>query len=264
VEITKKSWISDEELSEMFSSSYWNDEESEKKKIWGMWETNFNELESKFLKKGLHNQFNIIIEEQDINLDGLNITSLGAGICMLEAMIAHKNDGINKIYNVELSKHRIFDIAPNIFEKYSIPKDKIELCLGSFLDIKLDDNSQDLIIMSQAFHHCSEPDKLLTELKRVLKTDGKIIIVGEHFFGKYQILKRFIKHFPKYLINYNGIRSRSSIIPTWRCLFPIDKVKGDHHYNQNQYTNMFNEAGFEFKRWVFKDYMNQGFCLRLK
>ena len=71
MEITKKSWISDEELSEMFSSSYWNDEESEKKKIWGMWETNFNELESKFLKKGLHNQFNIIIQEQDINLEEL-------------------------------------------------------------------------------------------------------------------------------------------------------------------------------------------------
>ena len=32
MEIIKKSWISDEELSEMFSSSYWNDEESEKKK----------------------------------------------------------------------------------------------------------------------------------------------------------------------------------------------------------------------------------------
>ena len=35
----------------MFSSAYWNDEESEKKKIWGMWETKFDELESKFLKK---------------------------------------------------------------------------------------------------------------------------------------------------------------------------------------------------------------------
>ena len=74
----------------MFSSAYWNDEESEKKKIWGMWETKFDELESKFLKKGLHQQFNSIVKDQNIKLDGLNVTSLGAGICMLEAMIAKK------------------------------------------------------------------------------------------------------------------------------------------------------------------------------
>lgn len=264
MEITKKSWISDEDLSEMFSSSYWNDEESEKKKIWGMWETKFDELEAKFLKKGLYQQFNTVIEDQNIKLDGLNVTSLGAGICMLEAMIAKKNASINKIYNVELSKHRIFDIAPNIFEKYSIPKEKIELCLGSFLDLKLEDSSQDLIIMSQAFHHCSEPAKLLVELKRVLNGNGTVIIVGEHFFGKYEILKKIIKHFPKYLINYHGIRSRSSIIPTWRCLFPIDQIKGDHHYNQKQYATMFKKSGFKSKRWVFKEYMNQGFYLSLE
>lgn len=264
MKIRKTTWISDKELSEMFSSAYWNDEESEKKKIWGMWETKFDELESKFLKKGLYQQFNSIVKDQNIKLDGLNLTSLGAGVCMLEAMIARKNTSLNKMYNVELSKHRIFNIAPNIFEKYSVPKDKIELCLGSFLDLKLDDDSQDLIIMSQAFHHCSEPQKLLIELKRVLNRNGKIIIVGEHFFSKYEIFKRFLKHLPKYLINYNGIRSRSSIIPTWRCLFPIDQLKGDHHYNQKQYLTMFENAGLKSKRWVFKDYMNQAFYLSLE
>lgn len=263
MDVIKKSWISDKELNEMFSSSYWNDEEAEKKKIWGMWESNFEELESKFLKKGLFQQFNRIVEEQNIELDGCNVASLGAGICILEAMIAKNNLRINKMINIELSKHRIFNIAPNIFEKYSVPKDKIELCLGSFLDLKIEDNSLDLIIMSQAFHHCLDPEKLLLETKRVLRKNGIVIIVGEHFFGKNEIIKRFFKHFPKYLLNYKETRSRSSFLPSWRCLFPIDQVKGDHHYNQDQYSMMFKNTGFKSERWVFKEYMNQAFYLKV-
>ena len=263
MQIIKKSWVSDDELTRMFSSSYWNNASAEKNKIWGMWENNFGELESRFLKKGLYQQFQSILEEEDITLNGSNIASLGAGICILEAMIAKNNSSINKIYNIELSKHRIFDIAPNIFEKYSIPSDKVELCLGSFLDLKIEDNSLDLIIMSQAFHHCSSPRELLLEAKRVLKKSGIIIIIGEHYFNKWQIAKRFLKHFPKYLINHNNIRSRSSIIPSWRSLFPIDKVKGDHHYKQAHYSSMFKEGGFKWRRWVFKKYMNQAFCLKI-
>ena len=34
MDVIKKSWISDKELNEMFSSSYWNDEEAEKKKMY--------------------------------------------------------------------------------------------------------------------------------------------------------------------------------------------------------------------------------------
>lgn len=248
-------------LEETFSSDYWNNEELEKQKIWGKWDTNFEELTSRFKKKGLIEQFNRIVKDNNVNLNNSNITSLASGICLLEAEILRHNPGINYMTCLEFSKHRIFDIAPGIFAKLEIPANKVELRLGSFFETNIEENSQDIVILSQAFHHSNDTSKLLKEISRILKPNGVIIIIGEHYFDEPYILKKYIKHFIKYSINYKNHRDRTSFIPSWRDLFPIDQLKGDHHYNMKQYSKMFSEYDFQSKRYIFKEYENQAFIL---
>jgi len=262
MDFKKNIWVENEKNINEFSSEYWNNPEEEKKKIWGKWETNFTELDSKFKKKGLYQQYINVINNNGVVVEKKNILSLGAGICLLEAQILKKNPEIEKIINVEFSRHRIFEIAPNIFSKYSVDKNKVELVLGNFSEIKVDSDSVNIVLMSQAFHHADKPYNLLKEIYRVLDSAGCVIIIGEHYFSKSEILSRFFKHFIKYLINYKGIRKISNIWPSWRAMFPIDKIKGDHHYTYNQYKKMFNDAGFIWERYVFTEYNNQGFMLK--
>jgi len=44
----------------------------------------------------------------------------------------------------------------------------------------LENNSVDFIFLCQAFHHADDPEKLIYEIRRVLKPDGIVIIIGEH------------------------------------------------------------------------------------
>ena len=65
MDFKKNIWVENEKNINEFSSEYWNNPEEEKKKIWGKWETNFTELDSKFKKKGLYQQYINIINNID-------------------------------------------------------------------------------------------------------------------------------------------------------------------------------------------------------
>jgi ubiquinone/menaquinone biosynthesis C-methylase UbiE len=253
--------LSKKEVDQIDSASYWNNSDAEKQKIWGQWNENFDILEKKFLEKGLLDQLVVEIKKSEMDLNGKTLLSLGAGICILEAQLVEKYSQIEKILCLEFSKHRVFDIAPHIFKNYKIPTEKVELLFGSFLETGVKNETIDFIILSQSFHHAFQPGELLKEIFRVLKPNGKVFILGEHYFSPLSIVLRLIKHFPKYILNHKEYRERSGVIPSWRGIFPIDNKKGDHHYNLKQYSQMFIENGFNFKRFIFKKYMNQGFIL---
>ena len=165
---------------------------------------------------------------------------------------------------VEFSKHRISKIAPRLLNHYKINPNKIELYYGSFYNLKIEDNSLDVVILCQAFHHAEFPNQLLIEIKRVLKQNGKLLIIGEHYFHILEISKRIIKHFIKWLINYKQIRTKSKFFPNWRYLFPPSKEKGDIHYSKSQYRIIFSNNGYFHKRYIFYNIKNQAFLLTPK
>ena len=53
----------------------------------------------------------------------------------------------------------------------------IKFIEGGAENIPLPDNYFDKVVASASFHHFSDQDKALEEMKRVLKPDGKIIIL---------------------------------------------------------------------------------------
>jgi cysteine synthase A len=63
----------------------------------------------------------------------------------------------------------------------------VQLKIGSFLSIPLEDKSVDLIVSNLAMHHLTDEEKreAIKEIKRVLKRDGKAVIGDIIFFKKF-------------------------------------------------------------------------------
>jgi putative AdoMet-dependent methyltransferase len=63
----------------------------------------------------------------------------------------------------------------------------VQLKIGSFLSIPLEDKSVDLVVSNLAMHHLTDEEKrvAIKEIKRVLKMDGKVVIGDIIFFEKF-------------------------------------------------------------------------------
>lgn len=209
-------------------AEYWNNENEEKKKSWYIVDGNFEKMEQ-YLKE-CQLPYDLLLFSSYMRGTGID---LAAGNLWAASYITPI---VDKLYCLEYSKHRLLKLGPLVLKHYNVPVDKISLIYGSFYDLHIADNSLDFVFMSQSFHHADNPDKLLSEIYRVLKPDGVVIIIGEH---KVQWLKEAIK-----------------MIIGWE-----NKVNelGDRHYTYNQYRYIFERNNFEIlehnQRKVFRSFV---------
>ena len=187
------------------------------------------------------------------------VLSLAAGTCWLEGRFFNDKD-IKHLVAIDFSKHRIHDLASLTIKHYKLTE-KVDLVYGSILDLKVKDQSQDIVLLSQAFHHINEPIRLLSEIKRVLKPNGVVVIVGEHYYNWKIKLIGVAKHFAKYLLNYKKYRDVRSFVPSYQALFPPCYEKGDIHYSKLEYHHMFVGTGFEYKHFIDRTKTIQAFVL---
>ncbi|WP_055445282.1 class I SAM-dependent methyltransferase [Lacinutrix himadriensis] len=75
-----------------------------------------------------------------------------------------------KVYGVDIDKESI-DRA-----KIKYSRDNLEFLVGSTSDIPLDTNSVDVVISYETIEHHDEHEQMMTEIKRVLKPKGTLII----------------------------------------------------------------------------------------
>lgn len=256
-------WVDQKKVEELPSATYWNDRDAERKKCYDISNGDFSKLELEINREGVLEQVKTLVNAMPDLLRGRG-ASLASGVCWLEAMLLRDQSQIEHISCVEFSRHRIFDLAPLILNHYNINPDRVELCYGSFYELRFADAELDFVLLAQAFHHAFDPEKLLAEVKRVLKPNGSVLIVGEHFFGISDIFSRFIKHIAKIGLNYKNYRERSRLIPDWRTLFPVSREKGDHHYTHQMYRLMFETEGFRFKRYISRSAGLQAYLLNKK
>ena len=110
----------------------------------------------------------------------LTIADLGAGEGLISQLLAR---GAEKVYCV--------DNAPKMVEFGKALADKnkltnLEYLLGDIASIPLKDSSVEVALLSQALHHANHPQKALMEAFRILKPNGRVIILDllEHDFEK--------------------------------------------------------------------------------
>lgn len=252
-----ESWIEENQVNEIDSAEYWNKEEKEAGKAFYVLD-GFEKLEEKQHLKDIYNDINEMLRESNIEIRG-NILSLASGSCWLESWLL-KDKSFQSFIGVDISKHRIHKLAPITVQKYGLPKNKTRLVHGDIHELSIEDSSQDIVILCQAFHHTDQPIRLLRELKRVLKEDGRVLVVGEHYYGFKVYFKRIVRHFLRYFKN-KDYRKINGFLPQYESLFPPCFEKGDNHYSPIIYHNFFTKLGFQYKKHFNPTRGTQGFIL---
>lgn len=226
-------WIDQQQLGNMYTSAYWNDIEEEKKKEWWIKDSSDKNVEQYLDTSGLKQELHLALEHA--NIKG-KILDLAAGTCWTSAEIS-KFENVECIDAIEFSYHRINELAPKTIESLGGNKDKINRVLGSFYDIKRNNENYDVIILSQAYHHAQFPLKLFHECDRVLKKGGYILIIGEHVITKKTIFRRLIKNLLKAKFHFNLFNE----------FYNHNDPLGDHFYTAHDYQFTFYAYGYTYE-----------------
>lgn len=275
-------WIESSNIDDIGYSKYWNDEEIEKSKEFYILDGNFSKMENYIKETGFAEDLELCIDslKNIFNrfVSGTGI-DLGAGnLWAASWLLRSKKCDISRLYCLEYSKHRLLKIGPKVLEHYNISSDKVVLVLGSFYELKLANESMDFVLLSSAFHHADDPDKLLSEIKRILKPRGMVIIIGELALNPYKYLvniyNSYFKHAAKFIISkfmplylqqklFGRSFDTKTFMPRLKTFFPYDPVLGDHYYTMREYRKMFLKHGFRFKMLKRPESKHHSFILAL-
>ena len=99
------------------------------------------------------------------------ILDLACGTGELAKLLLEQNPQ-QQITGVDISESML-EIAHNKLDTYS----NVSLLRASVTSLPFDNDSFDLIICANAFHYFENPELALTEMKRVLKPKGEVIIL---------------------------------------------------------------------------------------
>lgn len=236
-------WLTDEELATIYSTNYWNDIEKEKEKDWWIADGNYQRCLDYLERSGLLHEYR---EAEKVVAafpgDSIKIADLAAGIGWTSALLSTLPN-VGEVHAVEVSRHRLGDLFEHSVRMMKGDEQKLHRYLGSFYDLKFEDESLDLIFLSQAFHHAARPLALLVEFDRVLKAGGWVILIGEHYLGGKQIVKRFLRMLIK----------EGKPVTAFHKLFPPDFDSGDHYYRLSDYKFMFRTMGYRLEYYILQN-----------
>jgi len=116
--------------------------------------------------KNNKSQYDFIVNELE-GTNNLNVLDVGFGNGVLLNTLANKYP--NNYYGIDISKDMV-KLASKINKNH-----KIELKLGNIKDIPFDDNLFDVIYTSNTVYFWQDTKKAISEVKRVLKPNGKFI-----------------------------------------------------------------------------------------
>jgi ubiquinone/menaquinone biosynthesis C-methylase UbiE len=125
----------------------------------------------------------------------------GTGHCLLE--LAQSVGSRGKVYGIDLSE-KMREISHARLEDQGL-EDRVELCCGDALHLPYPDRSMDGVFMSFTLELFDTPEipKVLSECRRVLRTGGRIAVVGmSRVVPEGLVVEVFEwthRHFPNYL-----------------------------------------------------------------
>lgn len=103
----------------------------------------------------------------------IKILDVGCGTGQFLSELTHTNT-TSKLYGL--------DISDEMIKEARVKVPGAILSTGDVHDIKYQSNYFDYVICTEAFHHYYDQPKALQEMKRVVKKNGKVIVVDIDFF----------------------------------------------------------------------------------
>ena len=149
------------------------------------------------------------------DVDGDTVLEVACGTGLVALKVAKR---VSKVYGIDISEPMI-DEAKKKAKETGIQN--VEFSVKDAYALSFDNNMFDTVICNNALHNMKEPEKTLSEIKRMLKTGGQLIatIVGIGESRKYKIM----------MTMYHLFGGRLPIF---------------HKLNLDELANMISESGF--------------------
>jgi SAM-dependent methyltransferase len=230
-------WLDDRSLEAVYSAQSWNDLAEERLKEWWIadgTEEQFARLRSYLDETGSMQDYRIA-EDFVARLPAtkLAIADLAAGVGWTSSLLS-RLPNVGSVHAVDISRHRLELLFPQAIRMFQGDATKLQRSIGSFYELGFSDSSMDVALLSAAFHHASNPLRLLSEIDRVLKPSGHLIMIGENVIGPMAIMRRMAR---KLLLERR-------LCTNFYELFPPDHSWGDHYYRVSDYFFLLQLVGY--------------------
>lgn len=192
-------------------------------------------------KKELLEILKIIKFADNFDMSGVGV-ELGSGCSAISVELVKLNQNIEKIYAVE--------IVPEIVEYAAVPliymnnaEEKVIPVVGSFDDIKLNDNSVDFIIEFDSLHHSFDLNRTVKESHRILKPGSKLLAIDRAHWSTSKRRRNELENvtYSKEFLTARGLDPNIIITRA---------ENGEHEHLLNDYLITFKNAGFTDVSWM--------------
>jgi SAM-dependent methyltransferase len=170
------------------------------------------------------------------------VADIGSGTGVVAAILS-KLENVKEVFAIEYSEEHVKSIMPITFQHLGAKEEKITRVVGSFNDIKVQDNFFDFILEVGSLHHAEDLDATLKELRRVL-TPGGYVIAADRAHQNWvsdDYLARFLDR------EMNPKQKRIYGLPEHFTR----RMWGEHEYRYRDWKAAFRRCGFEASAFSF-------------
>lgn len=190
--------------------------------------------------------FEMAVEKLNLNNSSYNlvVADIGAGICWTSAILA-QHPNVKFVYAVDPSNNRLEQAR--FVVKHCGVENKVKIINGSFLEPNIPEKV-DLVLLSGSLHHCynEQIQKFFSNIKQLLKFNGKVLIANEHYVNWIWSLRRLVG----YLKNLN---KRSELFYSLNNLRAPHPFSGEHWRTRKELLKIFEDNGFVANLYVHND-----------
>ena len=176
---------------------------------------------------------------------GATVLDLGCGTGWLTAKLSARPE-VERVIAWDSSRPLLEELFPAVVELVGGRPDKIERVCGDFLPLLLDDGAVSVAVMSSAFHHSPDPQRLLGELVRVVEPTGPVLLVNETPWSRARMASfaaRIALRVGADAARGSGRPARGPSVGFDHALYDVEL--GDRAYTLAQWQAMFAAADLE-------------------
>lgn len=105
---------------------------------------------------------------------GMVVADVGAGTGYFTTRLAKRVGPTGKVYANDVQPEMLARLQDHLDQDHIT---NVETVLGTQTDPKLPPNRLDLILLVDVYHEMSQPQRMLRELRKSLKSDGRLVLI---------------------------------------------------------------------------------------
>ena len=198
-----------------------------------------------------------VIHWQEVIRQGARILDLGCGTGWLSAMLS-RFENVCTVDALDCDDWDLGAMLPDVVRLMDGNMGKINCVRGFLFPLLRPDEYYDLIVASSSLHHSTNLISVMQELNRVLKREGRLLILNECVVPYWKMMVHYLTGSLRLLGDFLFRKSRPGTPQYASNAIFMDPILGDHIRSRFQWHQAITSAGFEYrmidtKLSVYKD-----------